>query len=162
MDIHGGVEIWSEGQEDNDDAKQWWPVINVEVMLNQNYALFGSLFGVRNPTTFAPVAEGRFLPDDASERIRRETDDEGYLDHTWITWEELKAIDWDEVGWINENEQLTRHSVLGDLGQLLMELMASLARHYGDPNVRLVVWFNYFDHGFPKFAFGTKSEVELE
>jgi hypothetical protein len=37
---------------------------------------------------------------------------------------------------------ITRREALSDQWQLLFALMQTLARHYGDDGVRLVVWFD--------------------
>ncbi|MFE7615049.1 hypothetical protein [Streptomyces sp. NPDC057496] len=69
----------------------------------RDYDAFGCLFGVRNYANFRPLAAHRGLPADASatvsERFAQLTEwyGEGSLHGTtWITWAEVKAVDWDE------------------------------------------------------------------
>lgn len=65
---------------------------------SRDYDLFGCLFGVRNFAGFDPVAAGRGMPEDLSERGAAEwsTWEPSSHDPTWVTWAELAAIDLDE------------------------------------------------------------------
>lgn len=70
---------------------------------NRDYDLFGCLFGVRNYANFRPLAAGRGLPADVSAgvgaRFAQLTEwygGDGIHGATWITWAEVKAVDWDE------------------------------------------------------------------
>ncbi|MGC0418146.1 hypothetical protein [Embleya sp. AB8] len=67
----------------------------------RNYDAFGCLFGMRNYANFSPLAAERGLPVDVSETVRAElvrVAEWGDEVHgtTWITWAELKVVDWDE------------------------------------------------------------------
>ncbi|MFE5912270.1 hypothetical protein ACFQ6B_24745 [Streptomyces wedmorensis] len=69
----------------------------------RNYDAFGCLFGVRNYANFRPLAANRGLPADASAtvtaRFTQLTEwygEDGSHGTTWITWAEVKAVDWDE------------------------------------------------------------------
>ena len=140
VDIHGWVETEYDGI--------WDAVINVGHLLEQDYHSFSSLFGVRDRSKFSPVAPHRGLPYDSSETVKEEggTPPDGsnpwlYHSHMWITWAELKAVDWDEVEQV-PGETVTRRSALHSSFALVFQLMEILARHNGDNNVRLVVWFD--------------------
>ncbi|MFE7512265.1 hypothetical protein ACFU8I_13775 [Streptomyces sp. NPDC057540] len=69
----------------------------------RNYDAFGCLFGVRNFANFRPLAAGRGFPADASATVRARFaqlsewyGEDGLHGTTWITWAEVKAVDWDE------------------------------------------------------------------
>lgn len=92
-DIHGFVECL-----DEDDAR-WAAAIDIDLLYaGRGYDAFGCLFGVRNYAGFRPLAAGRGLPADASEAVRGEFADWGSDGHspTWISWAELKGVDWAE------------------------------------------------------------------
>lgn len=68
------------------------------IYMTRNYDAFGCLFGVMNLAGFDPVAAGRGLPADANPRTR-----DGaaglippFFGMTWIGWDEIEAIDWDQ------------------------------------------------------------------
>ena len=138
------------------EGAQWWAIISAGLVLGRNYALFGSLFGVRNELGFIPVAADRGLPSDLSERAGRDGTWEEYYSHTWVTWEELAAVDWDEeapdqgdeLGQSDGHpdrdeppERISRRQTLDADWHLLMEMAEPLVRRYGADRVRLVVWF---------------------
>jgi hypothetical protein len=161
-DITGWVEF-SDRERDLGHAEgaRWLPVLDAGFLLGRDYNLFGSLFGVRNATDFAPVAADRGLPTDLSEVAGRDTDftfyHTFYHSHTWVTWEELAAVDWDELAmnWGDEfsrmrgdpdpnvrPEMISRRQTLNADWHLLMEMAEPLVRRYGADRVRLVVWFD--------------------
>lgn len=144
VDIHGSVEFRDANLDEGRDWKDWYAVINAGIILDRSYAMFGSLFGVRNPTDFVPVAADRGLPDDVSEEVKGDAEGEGNHSYTWITWEELQAVDWDATGLIYGTDRISRRDALGDSGCLLLDLMKPLAERYGEQCVRLVVWFDNY------------------
>ncbi|MFF3137718.1 hypothetical protein [Streptomyces mirabilis] len=101
-DISGFVECraWQLHEEGEDSV--WRAAIDLFFLnITRNYDAFGCLFGVRNYANFQPLAMDRGLPVDASETVRAELDqlaqwpDQAY-GTTWITWAEIKEVDWDE------------------------------------------------------------------
>ena len=91
-DIHGWVEVKL--------LDTWYPVIDISLFVHRNYDMFGCLFGVRNYCKFKPIAANRGIPDDVSELVKKEIrswDIDGHS-HTWITYREIKNINWDEEG----------------------------------------------------------------
>src|SRR3954454_12601372 len=95
--IHGWVEVRDAAVDVEIDEILWFAVIEVAFLLHRNYTAFGSLFGVRNHTDFAPVASGRGLPEHVSPVVQAEaTRWDDYHSHTWVSWAELKAVDWEE------------------------------------------------------------------
>lgn len=98
-DIHGWIET-----RDIDDEK-WIAVTPLFFPLaNRNYGIFANLFGVRNGGGLKPVAAERGLPEDCSVEVKAdftkvfEAFPKEIFGATWITWGEIKAIDWEEKG----------------------------------------------------------------
>lgn len=85
-DIHGWIERSIDGSE-------WEPFMDVS-HLNRNYDTFGLLFGVRNYGGFKPIAPKRGIPENASDFVKKEAEDEDSHSHTFITLEEYNKIDW--------------------------------------------------------------------
>lgn len=94
-DIHGWIEIktnWGE----------WAGLIKIDLLVERNRDLFGCLFGVTNHANFKPIAAQRGFPSDLSEEVTQEIlwweEEDGTAPEnpTWITWEEIKGIDWEE------------------------------------------------------------------
>ncbi|MFE1963245.1 hypothetical protein [Streptomyces sp. NPDC059479] len=96
-DISGFVECraWHLHEEGEDSV--WRAAIDLFFLnIDKDYDAFGCLFGVRNYANFRPLAADRGLPADASETVRAELDRFAHHSTTWITWAELKEVDWDE------------------------------------------------------------------
>jgi hypothetical protein len=74
-------------------AEQLYPLYS-----GRNYDSFGCLFGMQNYANFRPIAEGRGLPPDVAPETREKHTDFGgeAAGTTWISWAEIKAIDWEE------------------------------------------------------------------
>ncbi|WP_405495747.1 hypothetical protein [Streptomyces sp. NBC_00096] len=92
-DIHGFVECL-----DEDDAL-WAAAIDLDLLHHgRSYDAFGCLFGVRNSAGFRALAADRGLPEGASELVRGQFAEWGRDAHspTWISWAELKRVDWAE------------------------------------------------------------------
>lgn len=88
-----------------DDQEPIWYCTHDLSSLNdvRNYDAFGCLFGVRNYANFRPAAADRGFPTDASAtvsaRFAQLTEwygEDGFHSTTWITWAEVKAVDWEE------------------------------------------------------------------
>ncbi|MFE2163554.1 hypothetical protein ACFXB3_00485 [Streptomyces sp. NPDC059447] len=88
-----------------DDQEPIWYSAHALDSLNnvRNYDAFGCLFGVRNHANFRPLAAGRGFPADASATVSKRFaqlaewyGEDGLHSTTWITWAEVKAVDWDE------------------------------------------------------------------
>jgi hypothetical protein len=63
-----------------------------------DYSPLGCLFGIRNWNGWEPVAEGRGLPADVSEAVRKDYEhsaeiDAAIGDSTWVSWPELRDLD---------------------------------------------------------------------
>ena len=162
-DIRGWVDFREAWLDESVGETNWYPVIDAGWLLARDYSAFGALFGVRN-SNFAPVAARRGLPEDVSDFVRQDAAWKGSHDHTWITWQELREIDWSESAvdtcvhkyqrsengeWVRVGgfrsgvERVTRREALVDTGfDLVFEMMEAMAKRYGDACVRLVVWFD--------------------
>lgn len=125
---------------DDEDA-QWCAAIDL-CLLNSGNAYDGlaCLFGIRNSFGFRPLAEGRGLPEDASEGARGDCHADAYGE-TWVSWAELEAVDWEET---DASGELSRRTVAGagtGWGPV-WDVMRTLAGVHGGEHVRLVVWFD--------------------
>lgn len=95
LDISGYIECrvrcWQSG-----GPPTWWvPAMPLDLLYdNRDYDAFGCLFGVRNYTGFDPIAPYRGLPEDVSEQVREAAESSSI--RSWIGWDEIQAIDWDE------------------------------------------------------------------
>ncbi|WP_326817924.1 hypothetical protein OIE61_30320 [Streptomyces sp. NBC_01762] len=98
-DIHGFIECRWDRWLDEDD-RSWFGAIDLAHLYNGRcYVAFGSLFGVRDTTSFRALADHRGLPHDVSKEVL--ADFEPWSDElhgeSWISWAELAGADWDEV-----------------------------------------------------------------
>ena len=125
---------------DNDKYRLWVPVLQIDYVVGRNYCMFGNLFGVRNYKLFEPIAAGRGIPDDVSDLVRNDYEGWGPDAHSesFITYKEVKSIDWNEKGKVG----VKRKKCLTEDWKMVFKVMKFLAREYGDDNVRLVVWFD--------------------
>lgn len=100
--MNGFLEYWA--SQDGQDAV-WCGAHDLDSLNDvRNYDAFGCLFGVRNYANFRPLAAGRGLPLDASAALRAQFTqltewypEDGVHGATWITWAEVKSVDWDEA-----------------------------------------------------------------
>ncbi|MGW0784320.1 hypothetical protein [Streptomyces sp. NPDC002913] len=102
-DISGFVEYRAP---QGDEEQTWHTAHDLDSLYEgRDYDAFGCLFGVRNYANFRPVAADRGLPTDASTtvsaRFAQLTEwygEDGLHSTTWITWAEVRTVDWDEPG----------------------------------------------------------------
>jgi hypothetical protein len=96
IDVDGWIEVrpgWS--------PDRWTDFARLYALCpGRSYDAFGCLFGVRNYAGFRPVATGRGVPPDATGQVRQAwhavaAQGDG-LWPTWIGWDEIEAVDWDE------------------------------------------------------------------
>jgi len=92
VDIFGWIEVGTRYKE-----VDWYGIVKVDTLLWRNTNAFSCLFGVRNCSNTVPVAAGRGLPPNKSWEVEKEIDEPDYHSHTWITWQELTQVDWDEL-----------------------------------------------------------------
>lgn len=91
VNMYGWVEVKISYREN------WDGIIKIDELTYRWSDIFGSLFGVRNFTKMKPIAASRGLPLGLSKDAMRDSQG-GYYEYayTWISWAEIKAIDWDE------------------------------------------------------------------
>lgn len=97
VDIYGWVEVKEPRANNPNFSLKWRALMDISLVVERSYAIFGSLFGVRNEDGFSPIAAGRGFPHDASDRVLRDSAD-GAVKPTWLGPEDLAHVDWDEVG----------------------------------------------------------------
>jgi len=96
-DIHGAIECRPQFGLPMPHA--WAYAMDLELVYStRDYDAFGCLFGVTNFAGFDPVAAGRGLPADVDPRTRDEAAGmiPAFFGMTWIGWDEVEAIDWDQ------------------------------------------------------------------
>ena len=154
VDLYGYIEIKKAEVDESLGEAIWFFVVDVDILVERNTDAFGCLFGVRNPNHFVPVAANRGVPHDAS-RIGQHANEnpEWFHSHTWVTWRELRQVNWQESverrkdensqepTFSAKSERITRAEAVGDTFDLVFDLMKRLAQSFGDDSVRLVVWF---------------------
>ena len=100
IDIEGFIECRPWGSWPDDPPEIPWEAAARLDCLNitRDYDAFGCLFGVQNFAGFRPLAADRGLPGDASDLVRQERQAlyQPAKWTTWIGWDEVRAIDWDE------------------------------------------------------------------
>jgi hypothetical protein len=147
-DVSGLIEcrplarIWGE---DDEDAVLHAAIDLFLLNTGNAYDALACLFGVRNSFGFRPLAEGRGLPDDASDGLRDAFDAAGgprdVHGTTWISWAELAAADWDGT---DRSGARSRSAVAGPGTHWapVWNVMRTLAELHGPEHVRVVVWFD--------------------
>ncbi|MDX2851806.1 hypothetical protein PV342_25805 [Streptomyces sp. PA03-3a] len=98
-DIHGFIECRWDRRLDEDDRSRHGAIDLAHLYNGRSYVAFGSLFGVRDTTSFHPLADHRGLPPDVSRETLADFECWGSdaSGASWITWAELEAADWDEI-----------------------------------------------------------------
>jgi hypothetical protein len=116
IDIAGAIECRTAfGYGDRRDLP-WSYVVNLTVLNEtRNYDAFGCLFGVANFAGFAPIAANRGLPADAAEQTRIAQGDADAFATTWIGWNEVGAVDWNEPA-VRTDARIHEHVPDGDGG----------------------------------------------
>jgi len=68
--------------------------IEDDIPCGRSYDTFGVLAGVRNYVNTLPMAEPRGIPDDASRKIKKESDSTYYHSHSWLDVNDFLKHDW--------------------------------------------------------------------
>ncbi len=77
--------------------------------------MFGCLFGASNYANYKPIAQERGFPEDASYTAEEDSkgwDADGHS-HTWIGYDEIMAIDWDEQS-VGDDTRIHEYLVADD------------------------------------------------
>lgn len=97
VDIYGVIECRPDCGLPDDRA--WVYAIDLELLYQtRDYDAFGCLFGVMNFAGFEPVAAERGFPADVTPCTREQSLSMTLeaFSHSWISWADIEAIDWDE------------------------------------------------------------------
>lgn len=110
ISINGYIEVRDAFMIEIGREARWLGVVHLDHLLStRDYLMYHSLFGVRDDTDFTPIAPERGIPIDAShavlEALEIEFDEQdGSLEEeleqiwgSWILFQELRAIDWEEI-----------------------------------------------------------------
>jgi hypothetical protein len=145
IDIAGWIEI-----KDHLDDK-WIGAVKIGGELihdDRNYPMQAFLFGIHNPQYENVLASHRGLPHDVSEEAKQSSIAYGEHSHSWITWDELEKLEWQErqrshgLDTYREKYLATDEEVILTGGwNLIFDLMRTLAEYHKANHVRLVVWF---------------------
>jgi hypothetical protein len=128
-DIYG----WVEGKRSwQKEGEPWNALIKVGWLVDRNYDAFGCLFGARNYAQFRPIAANRGLPDDVSREARDEAAlcPKEFHSHSWITWLEIKAIDWEEEA--EAPDERLHTYIRNEQGELVYEKKSWWSRDWTD------------------------------
>ncbi len=87
-DIHGYIEI-------RQDDGTWATRDDISEHVGRNYEMFGLLFDVRNYANYIPIAPFRGIPLDVSDAFRSTRWEDDAHSDSWITYQEIAAIDWE-------------------------------------------------------------------
>jgi hypothetical protein len=90
---------WIEAKRPYDETGEWQLVLDLSWLYdNRDYDAFGCFFGIKNYAQFRPIAAERGLPSDASQLVKQyaSAESNGVFGHTWMSWQEIKQIDWEE------------------------------------------------------------------
>jgi len=145
-DIHGWVEVNQSAAPSN-----WQGIIRITWLIQRNYPMFGSLFGIRNLYAFRPLAAERGFPPDVSNGVLEDAQNMGAVGITWLAYTEVQQIDWEEygqpiimkaTGMLPEAHR--RKECVTDDWDLLFAMMRMLAARAGDEQVRLIAWFDQY------------------
>ena len=122
-DVHGYVEI--NGVELS-GYSNWCKIVDIGLIVERNYDIFGLLFGVRAEPEVNGIAKKRGIPDGTSKP--QDHNNKDLHGQTWIDWEEIVDVypDLPKLrGW-----------------NLIFSIMEILFEQYGKKSTRLVVSFD--------------------
>lgn len=155
-----GVDIYTHVERCN-EAGKWEKVPDMEPFDWRDYGLYGWLADVRNYSAIPPIAEQRWIPDDASPEVREEFDadwERGCYGASWLSVRELADFDYSQElndrritrqtgpnafdsGATGSPEEGTITTYRKFLGDAFMRDLESL-QELGNPDrVRVVFWF---------------------
>lgn len=128
--IQGYVEI---NTIQNSDEDIWFDIVNIDIIAERNYEIFGQLFGVRASKDIKSLAPSRGIPPRTSDKeVISDKNYTSVVDQSWVDWSELSE-------YLITNNFKNKH-YFG--WRFIFSSMKKLAKEYGDKNVRLVVAFD--------------------
>lgn len=128
--ITGWVEINTINESTED---LWFKVIEIDILVEQNYSIFGRLFGVRAKENEHPIAANRGLPKGVFDSNIQEFSYNSVVGITWADYEEIA---------VPLKEMCQAPYTLG--WEFILNSMDQLSRRYGEGNVRLIVGFDNY------------------
>ena len=129
-DVHGYIEINTIKESDEDF---WCEIIDVSIIAERDYQIFGKLFGVRATEDTEIIAKSRGIPLGTANRESLVEYEESMVCHSWVNWYEIEGL---------LPKVIVREISWG--WSFIFSSMASLSEKYGGNNVRLVVVFDNY------------------
>ena len=128
--IHGWVEV----NTINESTENiWFRVIEIDILVERNYEVYGSLFGIRAKNDVVPIAPNRGLPNDLPEYYAQELKGKSMVGVTWASFEEIR----EHLAKLCENQWLRGW-------KFILNSMDELQMRFGKGNVRIVVGFDNY------------------
>lgn len=120
---------------------KWYAVVRLEPFVGIRDFIAEALFGYsRGPCILEPLAPDRGVPDDLSHIAAKEIEGkkihEGYHNHTFILYSEIKKIDWKSI-----EKEIEEPIIWDDWGIVFKFLETlSLDPRLGPEHVRIITW----------------------
>jgi len=111
----------------------WFKVIEIDILVEQNYEVFGKLFGVRAKEGTSAIAVARGVPAGTLESNLEDFNDESIVNETWATFEEIDS----------PLKELCNAPYMKGWS-FILESMTKLNQRFGAGNVRLIVGFDNY------------------
>ena len=122
------------------NMSQWW-CWGEDITGVRDYEMFGYLAGVRShPSEIPPIIIPRGIPKDIGHRIKDKIDEFGTdgHSHTWMTPKEYSLA-------CTLNQLRDPEETYGAVAKewiILREVLNTLEKHFGNDNVRLIMFFD--------------------
>jgi len=142
-DIHMSIEYrfaYSNNVEGNNKMSDWW-CWGKDITGVRDYDMFGYLAGVRNhPADISPLIKPRGVPKDIGYELKEKIEEYGSdgHTHTWMTPKEYSMA-------CSLNQVKDIGGPYDDVAKewiILREVLNTLEKHYGENNVRLIMFFD--------------------
>jgi hypothetical protein len=111
----------------------WFKVIEIDILVEQNYEVFGKLFGIRAKEGTSTIAVARGVPAGTLESNLNDFNDESIVNVTWATFEEIDS----------PLKELCNAPYM-EGWSFILESMTKLNKRFGAGNVRLIVGFDNY------------------
>lgn len=114
-------------------AGRWFMIRNLYPLYQgRNYDSFGCLFGWQNFAHLRPIAAERGLPPDVSLEVRAMHERRGKeaAGTTWISWSDIKAIDWEEEA--EQADSRIHRYERNEMGELVYQGKAAWDREFAE------------------------------
>lgn len=125
---------WVEINKINKSGEDYWfRVVELDVLIEQSYEIYGALFGVRAKSDVEPIAKARGFPPNSDVRHAKEFEHESIVGVTWANYGEISSV----LSSLCKNESIEGWRIINTA-------MFSLSEMYGKENVRVVVAFDNY------------------